>query len=936
MTIADLLVKISGDSSGLRKELSAAQRNIKSAFGSKSVQLSEQVAGKFKWVAAGAAALGIAAVTMSAKMDMTQRSFEVLTGSADMAKQHLSDLQNFAATTPFEFTGLVDASKKLQAYGFEVNAVIPIMQVLGDSAMSVGLGQEGIDRLTLALGQMNAKGKISAEEMRQIAETGLPAWELLAKGIGVSVPEAMDKASKGAIDAKTGITALLEGLNGRFNGMMDKVSGEIPQSFSNMKDSTMAILRTLGTGITETFDLKTRMKNAADWLSQFASTAQNAGIKEAFDQMIPDSVKTSLVAIAATVVGVAVPAFALLAINVIAATWPLLAIGAAFGTAAALIYSNWESVGPFWTGLWNGIVDVTKWAWGILSGIFDAIASAWHTVDVAFTTTINKALSFAGIDFKLGKDIEDVKLNLDTKSADEAKKSVWSLQQALASLKDLTGGYNKEAEKAAKKAQKAAEAAQKKAARTAEAAAKKQQREYEQLQQKAKDTSDRITDEWIQMTGTKMDVLDKWYADEIATLNETKSANTNYQQDITRLEQTYSEKRRRILHDEAKEKQQTIQEITAGYSDIQQNLAGNGLRGSAKDLFDMGATAENDIKSVTDFFGRIGSEYSGATEKHKQDIIEALDAAGVAYKVTAQGNLDFQETLDAYELESKKQLYNSILEYFKQGKNIEAEIEKAHNQMSLDMLKETLSEKNTIMLNNIDAMNSMMETYEEARRASMATTAQLYAGVYKTAFDGISSTISDLVMGVSNLSDAMAAFGKSILQVIVDFYAKKLAGMLMEKVVGQSAIAAQTAASIASAAATSAAWAPAAAAVSLATFGANSAPAMAGITATHALSSTLSAVPGLAEGGYVTGPTLAMVGEGKYNESVIQDSSAAYKKIADGIRDESTPKASGGGTLIIQAMDSKSFETWLEDGGGKKIKKFFVGDNREFGLLGGI
>lgn len=57
--------------------------------------------------------------------------------------------------------------------------------------------------------------------------------------------------------------------------------------------------------------------------------------------------------------------------------------------------------------------------------------------------------------------------------------------------------------------------------------------------------------------------------------------------------------------------------------------------------------------------------------------------------------------------------------------------------------------------------------------------------------------------------------------------------------------------------------------VSLATQGANSAPAMAGITATVILANSLAAVPGLAKGGIVTGPTTALIGEGRYNEAVL-------------------------------------------------------------------
>lgn len=69
-------------------------------------------------------------------------------------------------------------------------------------------------------------------------------------------------------------------------------------------------------------------------------------------------------------------------------------------------------------------------------------------------------------------------------------------------------------------------------------------------------------------------------------------------------------------------------------------------------------------------------------------------------------------------------------------------------------------------------------------------------------------------------------------------------------------MAAAAATSAATGAATAAAWAPAASAVSLATFGANAGPAIAGITSTYALTKGLSLAGGLGlkDGGWVSGP----------------------------------------------------------------------------------
>lgn len=772
MKIADLLVTISANSKGLRSELAAVKRNIKDAFGTESMKLSEKVGSKFKWIAAAAAALGIASVKMNADMEMTTRAFEVLTGSAEKAKEHIAQLESFAATTPFELPGLLDASKKLQAYGFQVDAVIPIMRTVGDAAMAVGLGQEGIDRITLALGQMNAKGKVSAEEMRQLAETGLPAWEMLAKGIGVSVPEAMDMASKGAINAKAGITALLTGLDSKFNGMMDKVAGEIPQSFSNMQDSVKSIMRTIGADITKTFDLKTKMKGAADWLSEFSTIAKSSGIREAFDQMVPDSVKTAIVGISAAIVGIAVPALAMLAISVIAATWPLLAIGVAFGTAAALIYANWDSVGPFWTGLWDSIVSITQWAWEKLSSIFTSLSDAYHWLDNKITTVINKAMSVAGIDIKIGTDIEAIGAKKAAKETEKAEDKVWSLKKACDSL-NSAGGIDKAAAAAAKKAQKAAEAA-----------AKKQQREYDRLVEKAKDTSDRIEDEWIQLTGTKMDALEKWRRDEIKTLNETKSVNENYQRDMTRLEETYAEKRRKILQDEAQEKQRIYEEITTGYSDLFATLYSGGLKGSPKDLFDMAQSARDDYKSAKDFFARINAEYENGTKKQKEDIIEALDAAGVAYKKTGQDGLDFTKSLYDYELERFRQLQDEKVDYFRQCKDIQSNIDEAYNKNSLTQLKAVLTKENALRLASYEAQRAAMDLYYDSWAAANISTSHQITNVLDDMRGSFKTLFSDLITGSQSFGETLLNFFEDLANNIVDSFAEKWSNQIVNGMMG--------------------------------------------------------------------------------------------------------------------------------------------------------
>lgn len=55
---------------------------------------------------------------------------------------------------------------------------------------------------------------------------------------------------------------------------------------------------------------------------------------------------------------------------------PMGLVFTAVTVAAGLIIDNWSTVGPFFRSLWNGIVGVFQWAWGIIKRIMDSVAEA--------------------------------------------------------------------------------------------------------------------------------------------------------------------------------------------------------------------------------------------------------------------------------------------------------------------------------------------------------------------------------------------------------------------------------------------------------------------------------------------------------------------------------------------------------------------------------
>lgn len=119
-----------------------------------------------------------------------------------------------------------------------------------------------------------------------------------------------------------------------------------------------------------------------------------------------------------------------------------------------------------------------------------------------------------------------------------------------------------------------------------------------------------------------------------------------------------------------------------------------------------------------------------------------------------------------------------------------------------------------------------------------------------SAIDGISNSLAGAIVKGENFSETLYNLAITIGTQLLASLIKLGLQYLINSALGSTALATMTGASVAAAGTTAAAWAPAAAAVSLASFGSNSVAAMAGMTAAYGLSSTLStALPGFKTGG---------------------------------------------------------------------------------------
>lgn len=837
-TIAELLVKIGGDSSGLRKELAASQRQIKRAFGPEALAASQAAAGILTGVAVAMGAAAAASIKLAGKLNMTKKAFETLTGSAATAKQMISDIKELDDKSSFSFETYSTAAQKLLALGTAAEDVIPTLTTIGDASAALGQGEEGIDRIVLALSQMTAKGKVSAQEMNQLAENNVQGWRYLAEEMGVSVAEVMDKAEKGMINGQAAVKVILAGMEKDFKGSMDKIANETPIVLDTIVSNVQQILAGIGPAVDRAFGINKTLQKVRDYLVEFKRSIDAIGIKKTLEEMVPPGVKIAILAIAGAIIGAAIPAitsFVLAARAAIVPLLPWIAAGMALGAIAGVVWAAWEPLAKLFKALWTNIWGATKYFWydiqqsilGALAGIFNGIDWVFKKLGVknpleGWTKGLNQSWQEATRNMNQG--IAEMNEGWNTlvkfDYSQIGKKIVGATKEALDATKEFgkkvisgntvksTTGQTPNLLQSGKSTRNGID----------EAA-----RKLEDLKEKAKRVSESINDDWVRSTKTEREQLDIWYKEQLDALEAVGNANGTYYADLAKLKETYEAKLKAIDEAEAKRNQEKI-------------------------------------------------EWLAKLQKTEMEMYqEKLDAAWNAGDIRAYADLlSSEQALFAQDLAGRQSLLDQYYQY-----------------------------------------------WQETHRTAMDYMAETMNGLYS----GLENFFVDILNNAKSIGDAWQSLRNSILAMLGQMVAKWIASQIMMKVFGATMQTTMAATSAAAAATTAAAWAPAAAAVSLASFGANAGPAMAGINSTYALATTLSAIPGLAEGGITTGPTLAEIGEGKYREAVLPLNKRYFEKVGLTGRDEK-PQQSIVFSPQINTLDAKSFRQWLNDGGGDEMARW--------------
>ena len=285
--------KLDGMNTSLNKVGKAAQLFAASAIGQK-------IAG----FAAEIAQLGINCIQSAAQMKQYEIAFTTMLNSADQGKKMLQDLKQFAASTPFDVPGVVSAGQQLMAFGFQAQEIIPMLTSLGDAAAGLGKGSAGVGQIAYAMGQMRTSGTLKTQDMMQLTNAGINAWQMLADASGKTIMEIKDLTEKGAIDSAAAVEIIVAGMNAKFGGMMQKTSTEVAGLLANIEETAENTAATVGEYMIKAFDVKGVLTDVSDALGTFQQKMQDAADEgKSFSEVIKDCVAASVVAATGALAG---------------------------------------------------------------------------------------------------------------------------------------------------------------------------------------------------------------------------------------------------------------------------------------------------------------------------------------------------------------------------------------------------------------------------------------------------------------------------------------------------------------------------------------------------------------------------------------------------------------------------------------------------------
>lgn len=138
------------------------------------------------------------------------------------ANQNLDYLLDLAERAPFSLGEMTNSFVKFKSVGLD--PLDGSLEALNDSVAAFGGNDQILHRASVAIQQMAGKGVISMEELRQQLGEAVPsAIRLMARSVGLSYQELVDRVSKGQVEAKSALALTFQEFKREFGGSAERL-----------------------------------------------------------------------------------------------------------------------------------------------------------------------------------------------------------------------------------------------------------------------------------------------------------------------------------------------------------------------------------------------------------------------------------------------------------------------------------------------------------------------------------------------------------------------------------------------------------------------------------------------------------------------------------------------------------------------------------------
>jgi tape measure domain-containing protein len=244
MALAELNVKIGTDLANLRKGLSNAEKSL-SKWGDKISRQGMQITAGLTTIFGG---VGAAAMSSAVRMERMSAGMTTVMGSADKARVEIEKLRQVAEMPGVDFAQAVEGSVKLQSVGLSADQSRESIAAFGNAMALTGGSSDQLDGVVTALSQISSKGKVSAEEIGQLAERVPQIRKVMLDAFGTADTEVLQKMG---ISSEVFIAKVTDSLE-----KLPKATLTIGDHFDNLKSATMISLGTIGSEVSKAFNLE--------------------------------------------------------------------------------------------------------------------------------------------------------------------------------------------------------------------------------------------------------------------------------------------------------------------------------------------------------------------------------------------------------------------------------------------------------------------------------------------------------------------------------------------------------------------------------------------------------------------------------------------------------------------------------------------------------